>query len=105
MIGMVTMTRIAQVTQVSLTTASHVLNRTRPVSDAARAAVLQAAEELGYEETRLAACTREVTVGAGHPRRGESVLRRINRSAEAVRVDVDLLIMTCGEDPDLEYGL
>jgi LacI family transcriptional regulator len=104
-LSVVTMTRIAEVAQVSLSTVSHVLNRTRPVSDATRAAVLQAADELGYEDPRVAlANTRDVTVGAVVPAAASPYFGELieGMSAEAVRLDVDLLIMTSGEDPDLE---
>jgi LacI family transcriptional regulator len=105
MVGVVTMTRIAEVAQVSLSTVSHVLNRTRPVSEATRAAVLQAADELGYEDPRVVlAGTRDVTVGAVVPAAASPYFGELieGMSAEAVRLDVDLLIMTSGEDPDLE---
>jgi len=104
-VRVVTMTRIAQVAQVSLSTVSHVLNRTRPVSEATRAAVLQAAEDLGYEDTRVAlAGSRDVTVGAVVPAAASPYFGELieGMSAEAVRLDIDLLIMTSGEDPDLE---
>ncbi len=103
--GVATMTRIAEVAQVSLSTVSHVLNRTRRVSEATRAAVLQAAHELGYEDPRIhAAGTRDITVGvvvpaAANPYFGELME---GMSTEAVRLDVDLLIMTSGEDSHLE---
>ena len=99
------MTRVAQVAGVSLSTVSHVLNRTRLVSEATRAAVLRAADDLGYEDTRVAAAgAREVTVGvvipaAASPYFGEFIE---GMGAEAVRLDVDLLMMMSGEDPDLE---
>lgn len=101
----VTMTRIAEVAQVSLSTVSHVLNRTRPVSEAARAAVLKAAEELGYEDTRIAlASSREVTVAAVIPAASNPYFGELieGMSSEAVRLHVNLLIMTTGEDPGLE---
>ena len=107
MAGVATMTRIAEVAQVSLSTVSHVLNRTRRVSEATRAAVLQAAHEVGYDDPRVAlAGARDVTVGvvipaAANPYFGELIE---GMSAEAVRLDVELLIMTSGEDSHLERG-
>jgi len=103
---MVTMTRVAEAAQVSLSTVSHVLNRTRPVSEATRAAVLRAADQLGYRDVRLAtASTRTSTIGAvipaaANPNFGELVE---GMSVEAARLDVDLLIMPSGEDPLLEH--
>jgi LacI family transcriptional regulator len=99
------MTQVARVAGVSLSTVSHVLNRTRPVSDTTRAAVLRAADDLGYEDTRVAsASTREVAVGvvipaAASPYFGEFIE---GMGAEAVRLDVDLLMMMSGEDSNLE---
>ena len=99
------MTRVAQLAGVSLSTVSHVLNRTRQVSEATRAAVLRAAEDLGYDDTRMASAgARAVTVGvvipaAASPYFGEFIE---GMGAEAVRLDVDLLMMMSGEDSTLE---
>lgn len=101
---MVTMTQIARAAGVSLSTVSHVLNRTRVVSDAARAAVLKAADDLGYEDTRVRAPARELTIGAVIPVAASSYFGEFieGMSAEAIRLDADLLIMSSGEDPNRE---
>lgn len=103
---MITMTDVAQLAGVSLSTVSHVINRTRAVSPATRAAVLDAIERTGYVDYRLeAAAARAKAIGAvvpsaASPHFGELIE---GMSAEAFRRGVDLLLMTTGEDSDLEY--
>lgn len=99
------MTQIAEVAQVSLSTVSHVLNRTRHVSDATRESVLRAAEELGFETTRVRPLRgRDVTVGAVIPAAASPYFGELveGMSASAIRRDVDLLMTTSGEDPEHE---
>lgn len=51
---MKTMADVARTAGVSVTTVSHVLNRTRPVSDALRERVLRAVKEIGYSPNTVA---------------------------------------------------
>ena len=51
---MSTMRDVAERAGVSVTTVSHVINETRPVSDELRGRVLAAMEELGYQPNLLA---------------------------------------------------
>lgn len=103
---MITMTDVANLAGVSLSTVSHVINRTRKVSPETLAAVLDAIERTGYIDTRLqAAGTPPKAIGAvvpsvASPHFGELVE---GMSAEAFRRGVDLLLMTTGEDSELEY--
>ncbi|MES2742103.1 MAG: LacI family DNA-binding transcriptional regulator [Pseudomonadota bacterium] len=60
---MATIKEVARVAGVSLTTVSHVLNRTRPVSEAARARVLAAVAQLQYVPSALARSLRSQTTG------------------------------------------
>lgn len=98
------MSDVAQRSGVSLSTVSHVLNRTRKVSESARTAVLQAAQDLGFLDERLRKAIRPAsTIGVvvpSSPYFGEFVE---GLSAESFRRDVDLLMMTSGEDIDLEH--
>jgi LacI family transcriptional regulator len=100
------MTDVAARAGVSLSTVSHVLNRTRTVSGDARRKVINAAVELGFEDERLAtADSREFTVGvivpsAASPYFGEMVE---GLSAESRRFNTALLLMTTAEDPAEEY--
>src|SRR5829696_6939171 len=51
---MATMEDVARVAGVSTTTVSHVLNQTRPVSDATTARVMAAIAETGYSQNTIA---------------------------------------------------
>lgn len=102
---MVTMTQIADVAGVSLSTVSHVLNRTRTVSAATRETVLRAAADLGFEDTRVRAPRgRDLTIGAVVPAAASPYFGELieGMSASAVRLDVDLLLTISGEDPEHE---
>lgn len=98
------MSDVAAKAGVSLTTVSHVLNRTRRVSEKARTAVLEAAHGLGYLDDRLERANEPAkTIGVvvpSSPYFGEFVE---GLSAESFRCNVDLLMMTSGEDVDLEH--
>ncbi len=99
------MTKLAQASGVSLSTVSHLLNGTRPVSDSAKAAVLRAAAEIGYEDPRLARVFRRaLTVGVIVPSAASPYFAELleGMGAEAVRLDVGLLLMTSAENPELE---
>ncbi|KAF3997229.1 LacI family DNA-binding transcriptional regulator [Glaciimonas immobilis] len=60
---MATIKEVAREAGVSYTTVSHVLNRTRPVSDDARARVIAAADALGYVPSALARSLKSKTTG------------------------------------------
>ncbi|NIV39249.1 MAG: LacI family DNA-binding transcriptional regulator, partial [Anaerolineae bacterium] len=51
---MATMRDVAERAGVSVTSVSHVINETRPVSDKLRRRVLAAMDDLGYQPNRLA---------------------------------------------------
>ena len=68
----VTMSEVARRAGVSVTTVSHVLNDTRPVSAHRRQAVLLAVDETGYVPNHLARAlrtSRTHTIGTKMPRR------------------------------------
>jgi LacI family transcriptional regulator len=99
------MTRLARAAGVSLSTVSHLLNGTRPVSESATAAVLRAAAEIGYEDPRLAWVSRRArTVGVIVPSAASPYFAELldGMGTEAIRLDVGLLLMTSGEDAELE---
>ncbi len=103
---MATMSDVARVAGVSLSSVSHVLNRTRTVSASTQRKVLEAAESIGFEDERLdGARAAEFTVGvvvpsAASPYFGELIE---GMSAESRRFNTALMVMTTGEDPLLEY--
>lgn len=104
---MVTMGDVARLAGVSQSTVSHVLNDTRTVSDASRAAVLQAIADTGYRQNALArslATSRTMTLGlastpVSNPYFGDLV-QSIERSARAA--GYSLLLGDTHDDPDQE---
>lgn len=103
---MTSMTDVARQAGVSLSTVSHVLNKTREVSESTRQRVLDAAELLGFEDERLTtAYTPHRTVGVIVPSVSSPYFGELieGLSAEARRLDIALLLMTTSEDPDLEF--
>lgn len=100
------MTTIAREAGVSLSTVSHVLNRTRKVSEETAERVLRAAERLGYLDQRVTSVRSMqgiigvIVPSAASPYFGE-MLDGID--AEATRTDVTLVLGLSGEDPDKEF--
>lgn len=104
---MVTMGDVARLAGVSQSTVSHVLNDTRTVSDASRAAVLRAIADTGYRQNALArslATSRTMTLGlastpVSNPYFGDLV-QSVERSARAA--GYSLLLGDTHDDPDQE---
>jgi LacI family transcriptional regulator len=100
------MSMVASEAGVSLSTVSHVLNRTRKVADETVEAVLKAAERLGYLDLRLDSVKSAqgivgvVVPSAASPYFGE-MLDGID--AEATRTDVTLVLGLSSEDPGKEF--
>jgi LacI family transcriptional regulator len=100
------MTDVAKQAGVSLTSVSHVLNKTREVSEQTRERVLAAAELLGFADERLTtAYSPQRTVGVIVPSVSSPYFGELieGLSAEARRLDTALLLMTTSEDPELEF--
>ena len=104
---MVTMGDVARLAGVSQSTVSHVLNDTRTVSEASRAAVLQAIADTGYRQNALArslATSRTMTLGlastpVSNPYFGDLV-QSVERSARAA--GYSLLLGDTHDDPEQE---
>jgi len=104
---MVTMSEVAQRAGVSMTTVSHVLNNTRPVSPLLREAVLRAVLETRYVPNSLARAlrtSRTHTVGLVMPAISNPYLGSLVRSlqAEAEKHRYRLLITDTHDDPKHE---
>ena len=102
-----TMSEVAQRAGVSVSTVSHVLNDTRPVSDLRRDAVLLAVLETGYVPNHLARALRTArthTVGLVMPAISNPYLGALVRSlqAEAEQHRYRLLVTDTHDDPDHE---
>lgn len=103
---MITMSDVAQRAGVSLSTVSHFLNRTRPLSEKTRQAVLDAIEATGFLDHRLeSAVSTAIAVGVVLPSVASPYFSELidGLGGEAFRRGVDLLIMTTSEDSDHEY--
>ncbi|MFV0407692.1 MAG: LacI family DNA-binding transcriptional regulator [Propioniciclava sp.] len=103
---MVTMSDVAAAAGVSLTSVSHVLNRTRTVSARLRARIIEAAHELGYQDERLDDVgAAELTIGVVVPSPASPYLGELVEGIfeEGRRYDAASLLMTSGEDPWREY--
>lgn len=104
---MPTMYEVARRAGVSVTTVSHVINRTRPVSDAARRAVEAAIEETGYVPNVVArslatATTR--TIGLAVSALTNPYLGELAHAIEstAVAAGYTVLLADTHDDPDQE---
>ncbi|MBM2618270.1 LacI family DNA-binding transcriptional regulator [Actinoplanes sp. LDG1-06] len=99
------MSSVAEAAGVSLTTVSHVLNRTRHVRAETRARVLEAAEALGYYDMRVArARETKLTIGVVLPAMSSPYFGELIDSidAEAARAGATLLLSASGESPAKE---
>ncbi len=102
-----TMTEVARRAGVSVTTVSHVVNGTRPVGEATRAAVLAAIRETGVAPGVLArseARVRTDTIGLAISAISNPYFAEVVQGieAEAARNDLTLLLTDTHEDPERE---
>ncbi len=98
------MTEVARRAGVSISTVSHIVNGTRPVSEVTRAAVVQAMEELGYQHQPIAR-----SLGAGSNRSvGLAITVASNPywidvvsgiEEAAIRAGLDLIMVDTHDDP------
>lgn len=104
---MATIVDVARIANVSLSTVSHVVNGTRPVSDATREKVLVAIQETGYEPHGVARALRRArtdTVGLVVSDTGQPVFADMVRGVEheARAAGFTLLLANSAEDPERE---
>ena len=100
---MATIKQVAQAAGVSFTTVSHVLNNTRPVSDAARRAVLAAAEQLHYVPSALARSLRSRstgTIGLIIPNNTNPYFSEVARGIEDRCYAAGYSVILCNSDDD-----
>lgn len=82
---MATVSDVARIASVSVSTVSHVLNGTRPVSNWTRARMLEAIDETGYSQDRVASALRRSktdSVGLVISDTGQPVLADMVRGVE-----------------------
>jgi len=104
----VTIRDVAERATVSITTVSHVINETRPVSDELRERVLAAMEELGYQPNLLARSLRRGethTIGMIVPDSANPFFAEVARGVEDTSFEKGYSVILCNSDGDLEKEL
>lgn len=102
------MREVAERADVSVTTVSHVVNETRPVSQALRERVLTAMDELDYRPNRLARSLRRGethTIGVIVPDSANPFFAEVARGVEDASFDERYSVILCNSDGDLEKEL
>ncbi len=93
---------------VSVTTVSHVINETRPVSDELRRRALAAMDELGYQPNRLARSLRRGqthTIGMIIPDSANPFFAEVARGVEDTSFENGYSLILCNSDGDLDKEL
>lgn len=96
---------VAERAGVSTTTVSHVINRTRVVSDESRQRVLKAMQELGYQPNALARSLRRketYAIGVIVPDSADPFYAEVIRGIEDTSFERGYTITLCNSDGDLE---
>ncbi len=99
---------VAERAGVSVTTVSHVINETRPVSDELRERVLAAMDELGYQPNRLARSLRRRkthTIGMIVPDSANPFFAEVARGIEDKSFEQGYNVILCNSDGDLAKEL
>ena len=102
---MVTIEDVAVRAGVSVTTVSHVINHTRPVSDGLVTRVQAAMDELGYQPNALARSLRRKqshTIGMIVPDNANPFFAEIARGIEDASFAEGYVVILCNSDGDLE---
>lgn len=106
--AIVTMRDVAERANVSVTTVSHVINDTRPVSYELRQRVLAAMDELGYQPNRLARSLRRGqthTIGMIIPDNSNPFFAEVARGVEDTSFKQGYSVILCNSDGDLDKEL
>lgn len=101
----VTMRDVAERAGVSVTTVSHVINETRPVSDELRDRVRSAMDQLGYRPNRLARSLRQgrtYTIGMIVPDSANPFFAEMARHVEDATFSHGYSLILCNSDGDLD---
>jgi len=99
---------VAERAGVSITTVSHVINETRPVSDELRQRVLAAMQELGYQPNLLARGLRRGetrTIGMIVPDSANPFFAELARGIEDTVFEQGYNVILCNSDGDLDKEL
>ena len=96
---------VAERAGVSVTSVSHVINETRPVSYELRERVLAAMEELGYQPNRLARSLRSgktQTIGMIVPDSADPFFAEVARGIEDTAFENGYSLILCNSDSNLD---
>ncbi|MEW5957563.1 MAG: LacI family DNA-binding transcriptional regulator [Chloroflexota bacterium] len=99
---------VAERADVSVTTVSHIINETRPVSDDLRQRVMTAMSELGYQPNALARSLRRKqthTIGLIVPDSANPFFAEVARGIEDASFEQDYSVILCNSDGDLSKEL
>ena len=99
---------VAERAAVSITTVSHVINQTRPVSDELQQRVLAAMQELGYQPNLLARGLRRGethTIGMIVPDSANPFFAEVARGVEDTSFEQGYSVILCNSDGDLDKEL
>jgi LacI family transcriptional regulator len=99
---------VAERARVSVTTVSHVVNDTRPVSEELRQRVLQAMRELGYQPNQLARSLRRGQthiIGMIIPDSTNPFFAEVARGVEDTSFEQGYSVILCNSDGDLDKEL
>ena len=99
---------VAERAGVSVTTVSHVVNETRPVSDELRQRVLTTMDELGYQPNRLARSLRlqeTHTIGMIVPDSANPFFAEVARGIEDTSFEQSYNVILCNSDGNLDKEL
>ncbi len=102
------MRHVAEHASVSVTTVSHVINETRPVSDELRQRVLAAMDELGYQSNLLARSLRQGkthTIGMIIPDNANPFFAEMARGVEDTSFEQGYSVILCNSDGNLDKEL
>jgi LacI family transcriptional regulator len=102
------MQQVAERAGVSVTTVSHVINETRPVSDELRERVLAVVAELGYQPNVLARSLRRGethTIGAIIPDNANPFFAEVVRGVEDTSFEQGYSVILCNSDGDPDKEL
>lgn len=98
---MPTMREVAEKAEVSITTVSHVINKTRPVSDELSARVLESMDLLGYQPNLLARSLRlgeTKTIGVILPDSANPFFAEVARGIEDTGFEEGYSVIICNSD-------
>jgi LacI family transcriptional regulator len=97
-----TMEAVARKAGVSITTVSHVINKTRHVSQETMAAVLQAIEDLNYRSVKMIKSYKNICIGVILADAREDFFTSLIKAVESVATDYGTCIIFCDSEMDIE---